>query len=128
MFTLEFTMVQINAIPIIVALIMMAMDILTGFAQAVCNHDVQSVKMREGLWHKVGYVGAITVGIVLEEAMANFTIDVLDFEIPTTLAICVVIVVGELVSVVENLCKMNPDIEKVFGKLLETKQEEDDES
>lgn len=126
MFTLDFTLVQIDAVPIVVALVMMVFDIVTGFAQAVFNRDVQSSKMREGLWHKISYVGAIAVGIVMEEAMANFTADVLDFEIPTTFAICAVIVAGEVVSVVENLCRMNPDIDKVFGKLL-SKDDEDEE-
>lgn len=120
MFEFYLSVVPIPAAPILAALVLMLMDIVTGFAQAVKNKVVDSTKMRDGLWHKLGFVAAIVLGIVMEEVLANVTVDV-GVQIPTTGVICGFIVVTEVVSIAENIAQLNPVIGEVFGKLLEIK-------
>lgn len=101
--------------PFLVAVAMMGLDILTGFAAAAKNHVIMSGKMREGLWHKAGFFGLIVLGVVVEVATiwAGIHVDELGVaipRIPSVIAICGLIVATEIISVMENLQKLNPQI------------------
>ena len=87
--------------------IMIVMDILTGFAKAVKNHDVSSEKMRDGLWHKISFVMIVALGEILEHGQR-----VLDmgFSVPIIIPTCVYIVITEVASVLENLSEINPEL------------------
>ena len=96
----------------------MVLDVATGLAGAVKTGTVQSGKMREGLWHKAGFVGMIACAYLLEY-VAN--VADLGVSVPAVSAVCVFVVVTEAVSVVENLCVLNPQIAdspvgKMFGE------------
>ena len=92
---------------IVFACAFMVMDIATGFIAACYNHDVQSQKMKAGLWHKCGFLLAIMFGILCEWA-SNF-ID-LGFTLPIQTAVCTFIICIEIVSIIENLGKLSPDL------------------
>lgn len=101
--------------PFIVAVLMMGLDILTGFAAAAKAHNIMSGKMREGLWHKAGFFGLIVLGVVIEVASVWAGMHVEDLgiaipEIPSVISICALIVVTEIISILENLSKLNPAI------------------
>ena len=83
------------------------MDIVTGFAQACANHTISSVKMREGLWHKSAYAFTIVLAMLCEYGALHLD---LGFTAPITTPICGFICLTELVSVTENLGRLNPDI------------------
>ena len=83
------------------------LDIITGFSQACVNHTVSSVKMREGLWHKSAYFFAIALAMLCEYGTLYLN---LGFTTPITLPVCAFICLTEIVSVLENLGKLNPDI------------------
>lgn len=87
--------------------VMILMDVILGIAGAVKNKDVQSGKLREGLWHKAGFVGLIALAFVVQYAAAYAE---LGFDVPTVLAVCVYVIVTEAVSVFENLCVLNPQL------------------
>lgn len=71
-------------------------DILTGFIQAIINKDVDSQKMRNGLWHKALLLIIILLGFVTSFA----------FNLPfISRSICIFIVIMETVSIAENLKK-----------------------
>ena len=53
---------------LIVVGVMIAMDYFTGLLKALKNHDVSSVKMREGLYHKGAYVVVMALAEVIEHA------------------------------------------------------------
>lgn len=97
--------VNVEVLAITAALIVL--DLIFGFAGAIKNKDVQSEKLRKGLWHKAGFAGLIILAYVLQ-----FTTRFLDlgFDVPAVDAVCVYIIVTEAVSIVENLCVLNPDI------------------
>lgn len=101
-------------------LAMMAIDIVTGFVQAVVNHCVSSTKIREGLLHKVSIllvIAAVTALEVAGEHVAGIGIDGMG-----TVAVCAVVILMEFVSVWENACKANPTLkDSPLGMLLEDK-------
>lgn len=84
-----------------------AMDLASGFIQAVANKCVDSGKMRTGLWHKCGFIGAILLSALCE--WATMYID-LGFVLPLFTPVCVFICLTEIVSIFENLCEFSPEL------------------
>lgn len=98
---------------VIAPLIFSALDILTGYIQAVINKNVDSQVMREGLLHKCLLIIAIVIGYVVQfsfgiPAIAQFI----------TIYICLM----ELMSILENLKKAGIDLGK-FGDILKIKED-----
>lgn len=111
---------------LIVTAVMIVLDVVVGFAGAVRNKDVQSAKLRDGLWHKAGFVGLIALAYVIQYATLYAD---LGFEIPTVAAVCVYVIVTEIVSVFENLCVLNPELVDsplgaIFAKTLKVENAE----
>lgn len=90
--------------------VLMVLDIILGFSAAAKNNTVKSAKMREGLWHKVGELGIVAIGDVLDGAMLG-GVD-LGFSAPMTTFMLVYLIVNEALSCFENACKLNPDLSK----------------
>lgn len=97
----------INYPVIVIACAFMVMDILTGFVQACINKNVDSKIMKTGLLHKCGFLLAICFGVLCEYAM-NY-VD-LGFNIPIQNAVCLFIISIEIISVLENLAKISPEL------------------
>lgn len=93
--------------PIIVALIFNALDLITGIISALKEKDIQSSKLRDGLFKKVGFIMCYTVALVVDKegAMIGFQIGVQILPI-----IILYTCTTELVSILENISKINPDI------------------
>lgn len=89
------------------ALGFIALDLLTGFAQAVANKTVNSTKMRNGLWHKYGFVLTMLLAALIEWVMQYID---LGFTLPLFVPVCVFIMLTEIVSIFENICKLSPDL------------------
>lgn len=89
------------------ALAFIAMDLLTGFAQAVANKTVSSTKMRDGLWHKCGFVLTMLLAALIEWAMQYID---LGFTLPLFVPVCTFIMITEIVSIFENICKLSPEL------------------
>lgn len=93
--------------PVIIALIFNALDLVTGIISAVKSKDVKSAKLRDGLFKKVGFVLCYFVAWLIDTQgkYVGFHIDV---------AILPVIILyactTELVSILENISKINTDI------------------
>ena len=62
--------------------VMIVMDIAFGFAGAVKQKDIQSEKLRSGLWHKAGFIGLIVLAYVIQYAAGRVD---LRFEVPSVL-------------------------------------------
>lgn len=91
-------------------------DIITGILQALQKGDLNSTKLREGLFHKLSEILAVGLGAGLELACDYIQLGV---DIPLLNVIAVYICIMELVSVLENLCEMNPALAKLFKPYLE---------
>lgn len=94
---------------IIACVCLMLFDVISGFIAAVKNQEVSSTKMREGLFHKGSLVMCIVLGWCIE--MFVMHVPELGFNVPLVIPICVMIFAMEVVSIIENIVKINPDLE-----------------
>lgn len=91
-------------------------DIVTGIAGGIKEHALNSKALREGLWHKSGFIGLIILAYILQ--VSSLYVD-LGFEIPSITVICVYIILTECISIFENLCVLNPELVKSpLGKVF----------
>lgn len=119
---IEFSEAELWAM--LAALVMMAMDILSGFVGAAVRGAVSSTKMREGIGHKALLVIVIVVAVLVQ----TFTLHIGDmgFTVPLIVPCCVYIVVMELTSVMENVCEAYPDLKDTpLMRLFERVEEGD---
>ena len=105
---------QIDYHVFIIVAAFIVLDIVSGFSQACVNKTVDSSVMRRGLWHKTAYILTIVLAVLCEYSVVYID---LGFTIPITLPICAFICATELVSIVENIGKINPEL--AGSKLLE---------
>ena len=94
----------------------MLLDMVTGIAKGAKAGALDSEVMREGLWHKAGFIGLMALAYALQFAasLADLGIDV-----PAIGAVCVFVILTEAVSIAENLCALNPSIaSSPLGSLL----------
>lgn len=105
-------MLEINWAVVVLACAFMVLDIVTGFTQACVNKVVDSQVMKLGLLHKCGFLLAIVFGFLCEASM--YYID-LGFTMPIGTAVCGYIIATEIMSNLENLAKISPELnEKKF--------------
>lgn len=90
---------------LVITLILIVSDLVFGFIGAVKEKNVQSEKLRQGLWHKSGFIGLIALGYLIEFASTRVELGI---EVPTVLGVCIYVIVTEIVSIFENLCILNP--------------------
>lgn len=84
-----------------------ALDVVTGIIKAVKKKEVSSTKMKDGLFHKCGFLLSMTLGGLCEFAMLQID---LGFALPIMPAICGYIILTELASILENLCEITPEL------------------
>lgn len=103
---IEFTEPEIWAV--MAAMVMMVMDIVTGFAGAVITGAVSSTKMREGIGHKAMLIMLVVLAVLVQ----TFSLHIGDmgWSIPMILPVCVYIIVMEVASVVENAVSAYPEL------------------
>lgn len=89
------------------------LDVISGVAAAYARREIESPRLRQGLWHKAGYVFVLFCSIIIEWAMNN-GMD-LGFNLPLVTPICVWISLMEIVSTLENAAKINPDLANIPG-------------
>ena len=98
---------------IIIALVFNALDLVTGIVASVKNKEVKSSKLRDGLFKKVGFMFCYFIGWLVDTQGYR-----VGFNITNVLPIIILYAcTTELVSIIENICKINPDI--LPEKLLE---------
>lgn len=93
--------------PLAVLSVFVVLDILTGVASAISAGELSSSKMRDGLFHKLAFYGAYVLAVALECAAGVLELNI---TIPAAGAVAAYIVATEVVSILENLCKMNPEL------------------
>lgn len=101
-------------------------DYLSGVIKAVKNKELCSTKMRLGLWHKAGFIGAIALGYVCQLAV-NYDL------LPTSFnavfgGVCVYVIITEAISIFENLCALSPElVDSPLAALLKLKEDKSDD-
>lgn len=102
----------------------MALDYASGTANAIMHGEWSSEKARKGLWHKLGEILAVLVGVLLDIAIgvvlpnipgfpADFSYTV--FLVPL---ICVWYIITEAGSIVENVGKMGGPVPAWLRKAI----------
>lgn len=97
-----------------IALLYNALDLVTGVVVAVKNKNVQSAKLRDGLFKKVGFIICYFMAWVID----NYSIEI-GFSIGVSILPIMVAytVLTEMVSIIENVSKLNSNL--LPDKLLE---------
>nr|DAF26687.1 MAG TPA: holin [Caudoviricetes sp.] len=101
-------------------------DYLSGVIRALKNKELCSTKMRLGLWHKAGFIGAMALGYGCQLA-ANYDL------LPTSFnavfgGVCVYVIITEAISIFENLCVLSPELRNSpLAALLKLKDEKNDD-
>lgn len=92
---------------IILALVFHFLDLTTGLIGAIKNGLLESAKMRDGMFKKVGFIFCYVLAIILDKYgyILGFTFEVKILSVIVTYA-----VTTELVSIAENIHKINQDI------------------
>lgn len=98
-------------------------DIITGVIKALYKGGLNSTILRVGLFHKISEIIAVVGSGLLEYGLYY-----LDFDIgfPVFKAIAGYISIMELISILENLCEVNPALAKLFKPYLEKLKQKKD--
>lgn len=107
---LELQIISFNWYIVVAALCFIVLDFGSGFAQACANKEVSSEKLRNGLYHKCGFILAIILGLLCEWTMQFVN---LGFDVPVASAVCVYIILTEIMSTLENLGKLSPSLASI---------------
>lgn len=96
--------------------ILILMDIVCGVVGAARDKELCSAIMRDGLYNKFGELMLLLLAIIANEVLSVPPFDAMG--IPPEIAYTVAIYIAgmELVSIVENICKINPELP--FAKIL----------
>lgn len=111
--------------PIIIAIIFHVIDLLSGLIAAVKQGNVDSSKMRDGLFKKVGFIFCYAVALLIDTE--GYIIG-LNIDVNVLPVIVLYAVTTEIVSIIENISKINPDLlpEKLL-KIFKISNESEEE-
>lgn len=101
---------------LIIVLGFIAFDVVTGLIKAWYNGNFNSAIMRQGGFHKSMEVMALAVAYFIEYAVVYVNIGV---DIPTVAAVTVYVCIMELISILENICAVNPQMCALFKPYLD---------
>lgn len=89
--------------------VFMLLDFVSGVAAAFVNNAYDSKKVREGLFHKSGLTLVVVCALAIEVFITH--IPSLGIGVPLLVPVCVIIVLMEITSIMENIVKINPELE-----------------
>ena len=84
-----------------------ALDFITGLMQAAATGTFSSSIMRQGLFHKLGLLLCMALGVLVDYAQTWLDLGV---TVPVAGAVCAYIVIMEIGSSLEDICKINPEL------------------
>lgn len=90
-------------------------DIITGMLKAVKNHNLDSTILRQGLYHKLAEILAMICPGLLYYGAQYADINI-PFPLPE--AVCGYIAIMEVLSAIENICEVNPQLFGFFQPYL----------
>lgn len=108
---------------VILVVAFICLDIITGLLKAVYEKNLESECIRKGLIHKIGEILAVAVAFLIEYSQT--VILSINFDIPIVKGVCIYIILMEILSVLENICVINPQLRKVFSPYLKKLREKE---
>lgn len=104
--------------PVLVVLVFVALDIVTGLAKAFATSGFDSSFMRQGFWHKLGEIMSVALALAVDYGLPQVGIPL---DVHLSGVCCTYLVLMEIGSVIENIGNINPDLvgplNKIFAKL-----------
>lgn len=97
-----------------VALIFNALDLMSGLAAAVKEKDLESSKLRDGIFKKAGFLLCYVLAMLID---AEGSYIGLNLEVKILPIIVSYVVLTETVSIIENISRLNPEL--LPDKLME---------
>lgn len=112
-----------------IAFAFIVLDFVTGLIKAFATNSFTSTKMREGLFHKVALLLCMILGFLVDHAQGYVDLGI---SVPVAAAVCVYICLMEITSIIENICKINPEfvpekLANLFGGLKSENRTKDKE-
>lgn len=108
-------------VPLIVLIVVMVIDYFTGMAQAYISHTLNSRIGVTGILKKIGYIIAVTVGIVadylISTALVNCGINV-TVNCCIGMIVTVWFIINELISILENLSEIGTPLPKFLVAIV----------
>lgn len=106
---------------IAVALVFNATDLVTGIISAIKGHDLQSSKLRDGIFKKVGFLICYFLALMIDlyGSEVGFHLDV--ELLPVVLGF---VCLTETISVIENLAKITDILPEKLLSLFHIKEGE----
>lgn len=113
---------QIIAVPLIVLIAVMLLDYVTGMVAAYIRAELSSRKGIIGILKKLGYFALVCVGIsvdyILYSALQQLGISN-EITMLFGLIVTVWLIINELISILENLSKMDVPIPKFLTSVIQ---------
>ena len=98
---------QSQVYTIMIALVFNVLDLITGIISAIKQKDVKSSKLRDGLFKKVGFIICYFLAWLIDTQGNK-----IGFNLGTSVLPIIILYVctTETVSIIENICRINPDL------------------
>ena len=104
-------------------LVFIIFDVLTGIVRAWRDGEISSSIGRDGAGHKFAIVMAIIAVFLVE----GFLFIVFGIHLPLLIPTVIYIICNESISIIENLCLLNPQLAPVFAPILKILRNSQDE-
>ena len=121
------------AVPIVILVITMIVDYITGMSAAWYNAELSSKKGIKGVVKKVGYLALVVVAMALDWLIYCGLQQIgigLGYGIFFAVIVAIWLIINELISTLENLSRMGVPIpnflKKIVGKLKTTVESKGD--
>ena len=112
----------IVAIPIIVLIISMIVDYVTGMAAAWCHAELSSRKGAKGIVKKVSYLALVVAAMAIDWliycGLNQIGIN-MSYSVFFAVLVAVWLIVNEIISILENLSRTGVPIPKFLTKIIE---------
>jgi len=110
--------VDMSFCPVLVALVFIALDVVTGIAKAFATTGFDSSIMRQGFFHKLGEIFAVALSMIADIGLPDIGVPL---DVQLSGLCCAYLVFMEIGSIIENIGAINPDLvgplNKIFAKL-----------
>lgn len=111
--------------PVIVVLVFVGLDIVTGLAKAFATSGFDSSIMREGFFHKLGEVLTVVLAYAVDYGLPQVGVPL---DVHVSGLCCVYLVLMEVGSIIENIGAFNPDLVGPLGKIFAKLRGENNDS
>ena len=114
---------MVNFRVLLIALIFIVFDVITGIIKGWKSGSLNSTKMREGLINKIVEIAAILFGYMCEMTLPTLGIGI---DIAFGHIITVYIVLTEICSIIENFGEISPAVGSMLSGIFEKLKKEHD--